>query len=149
MRFFLIDHFVGFTYGKKDPHAITVGFLVKLKESAPRTSAGCVEQFEFDSMPQVKDLGGKVSPIKTSMSSWQDAPLVVRTATGSVTFLMKRYDAALAWTGYPAYGDTCLVYALAVPWDGHQTLAEQVRDKWVVDGFQRFKPLTEEVPFRH
>jgi hypothetical protein len=27
-------------------------------------------------------------------------------------------------------------------------LAEQVRDKWVVEGFQRFRPLTEEAPVR-
>jgi hypothetical protein len=149
VRFFLIDHFVGFTYGKKDPHAYSVGFVVELPEGAPRTSAACVQQFEIDSLPKVNELGGKLYDLETNIQSWNERPLVVRRASGTVRFMLKRYDAALAWTGYPAYANACLVYALAVPWEGHQELAENVRDKWSDEGFARFKPLTEDPPFRH
>lgn len=149
VRFFLLDHFVGFTYGKKDPHAYSVGFVVPLPRHAPRTSAACIEAFELDSMPKIKDLGGEVSELTTEVQTWQENPLVVRRASGTVRFMLTQYDAAIAWAGYPAYPDSCLVYAVAVPWNGQQKLAEMVRDKWAKEGFVRFHPLTEDTPFRH
>ncbi len=147
VRFMLIDHFVGFKYGD-DQHAITSGFVVQLQESAPKNSSACVEQFELESMPTVAEFGGKVTDVHTTMSDWNEQPLVVRKATGHVRFLGKNYDAALIWAGYPAYEDGCLVYAVAIPWDGHRELAEQMRDKWEA-GFRKFRPYTAEAPYRH
>ncbi len=147
IRLMLVKHFVAFKYGE-DPHAITAGFLVELPDDAPRTSAACIQQFELDAMPTVVEFGGKVTDLSSQMKRWNDQPLVVRQATGHVRFMGTKYDAALTWAGYPAYDGSCLIYAVAIPWDGHQSLAEAMRDRWT-KGFRKFVPYTTEPPFRH
>lgn len=146
VRFLLIDHFVAFKYGE-DQHAVTSGFVVKLPEDAPKTSAACTQQFELESMPKVAEFGGKVTDIESHMGTWKDMPLVVRRGTGHVKIFGKKYDAALSWAGYPAYDGACLVYAVAIPWDGSRAVAEELRDRWI-DGFKKFRPYTTEPPVR-
>lgn len=147
VRFSLIDHFTGFRYGKKH-HSIAAAFVVSLKPSDPRTSAACIERFEESGLPLVRDFGGEVSELKTKMREWNHQPLVVRRATGKVSIFFRHYDAALAWTGYPAYPDKCMIYAVVVPWEGQQKLAEKVRNRWI-DAFDQFRPLTQDAPFRY
>jgi hypothetical protein len=146
VRFLLVDHFVGFKYGE-DQHTLTAGFVVNLPEGSPHTSAACLEQFERESLRQVAQFGGKVTDVSMDMARWNEKPLIIRKATGHVRVLGKKYDAALSWAGYPAYERGCLVYAVAVPWDGQRDLAEQVRDDFS-HGFQRFQPLTSDMPHR-
>lgn len=147
IRLFMVDHFTAFKYGEEE-HAVSAAFLVSLKADDPRTSAACVQRFEEQALPKVGEFGGKVSDIKTGVRSWNQLPLVVRQGTGKVDIMFKHYDAALAWTGYPAYEGTCLIYSVAVPWHGHKELAESVRNVWVKN-FKRFIPLTENAPYRH
>lgn len=147
VRFLVIDHFVAFKYGD-DQHALTAGFVVSLPPGAPRTSAACVQQFEIESMPKVAEFGGKVADLESHMRTWNEMPLVVRRATGHVKIFGKKYDAALTWAGYPAYEGSCLVYGVAIPWDGNRKLAEELRDEWS-QGFKKFRPYTVEPPFRH
>lgn len=147
IRLMLVDHFVAFKYGE-EPHTVTVGFIVELPEGAPPTSAACIQQFELQSMPTVAQFGGKVTDIESQMRRWNGMPLVIRRGTGHVRFMGTKYDAALTWAGFPAYDGSCLVYAVAIPWDGHQTLAEEMRDRWA-GGFRKFVPYTVEPPFRH
>lgn len=147
VRFLIVDHFVAFKYGD-DQHAVTAGFVVELPPEAPRTSAACIQQFELESMPKVGEFGGKVTDIESHMGTWKEMPLVIRRATGHVKIFGKKYDAALTWAGYPAYEGSCLVYAVAIPWNGNRALAEQLRDHWA-GGFKKFRPYTTEAPFRH
>jgi hypothetical protein len=147
VRFSLIDHLTAFKYGDEE-HAIALAILMKVEGGAELTSALCVEQFERESLEKVAHFGGEVTDITSTMTQWNERPLVVRRASGTATMLFKKYEAALSWTGYPAYGDTCLIYAVAVQWDGHRALAEAVRDNWA-QGFPRFRALTTDVPFRH
>jgi hypothetical protein len=37
---------------------------------------------------------------------------------------------------------------MAVPWRNHAELAQQVRDRWVAEGFERMNPLTTSRPER-
>lgn len=147
VRFLVIDHFVAFKYGD-DQHAVTAGFVIPLPPDAPRTSAACIQQFEIQSMPTVAEFGGKVVDLESHMQTWNEMPLVVRRATGHVKIFGKKYDAALSWAGYPAYEGSCLVYAVAIPWDSNRALAEELRDAWT-EGFTKFRPYTKEAPFRH
>lgn len=146
VRFSMVDHFTGFRYGKKH-HAITAAFVVPLKPDDPQTSAACLERFEEHGRPLVRDLGGSVSDIKTKMQEWNGQPLVVRKATGAVDIFFKHHDAAIAWTGYPAYPGACMIYAVVIPWRGHEKLAEKVRNRWV-RALDQFRPLTTEAPYR-
>ncbi len=146
IRFFGVDHFTAFKYGDKE-HAVSAAFVVELKPEDPPTSAACVQRFEEQAMPKVSEFGGKVTNITTGVSGWNRKPLVVRQGTGAVNLMFKHYDAALAWTGYPAYEGACLIYSVAVPWHGHKELAESVRNAWA-ENFRRFVPLTKTVPFR-
>lgn len=146
VRFGLVKHFTGFRYGKKH-HAITSAFVIDLKEGDAATSSSCVQRFEEHARPQVSNFGGKVSEISTDVRAWSDKPLVVRQATGKIDVLFKHYEVAAAWTGYPAYPGKCMIYAVAVPWRKQRALAESVRSKFV-DGFERFRPLTPEAPYR-
>lgn len=147
VRFSLVKHFTGFRYGKKN-HAITAAFVVPLKDGDVPSSAACIQRFEEEARPQVSELGGQVRDERTTLEEWSEAPLLVRSATGQIDVLFKRYDVSVAWTGYPAYNGQCMIYAIVVPWRKHRSLAEDVRDHWIEEGFRRFVPLTDEAPYR-
>lgn len=147
IRFAFVDHLVGFTYGS-DHHALSAGFVVPLKEGDPQTSAQCVARFEEDALEQVEFFGGEVTALSSQKGEWNETELFVRKAHGSINILFQHYDVSLAWTGYPAYPNSCLVYAVVVVWDGQQPLADAVRDKWI-SGFSEFQALTTTEPYRH
>ncbi len=147
VRFSMIKHFTGFIYGK-DEHSMTLAVVVELDKDDPKTSAACVQRFEETARTQVSELGGRLGDITTLMRKWQGKPLIVRTGSGEIDILFKHYDAALAWTGYPAYEGACMIYAVVIPYREDRDLAFQLREQWV-DAFKKFKPLTEAVPFRH
>lgn len=147
VRFTMVQHFTGFRYGK-DHHSLTVAFVVPLDANAPKTSAACIERFEADSRAKVADVGGQVTEVASTMRIWRKQPLVVRTGRGEVDVFFRHHEAALAWAGYPAYPDACMVYAVVVPIGDSQDEALALRDRWV-DAFGRFIPLTKTAPHRH
>jgi hypothetical protein len=147
VRFGLVKHFVGFKYGDEN-HAITAGFIVPLEKGDPRSSEQCLKRFEDEALPKVEFYGGTVSELETVHGTWKNQSLTMRKATGSIDVLFTHYDVSVAWTAYPAYPESCLVYAAVIMWDGHEELARQVRDKWL-EGFTHFHPMTEGEPFRH
>lgn len=147
VRFTMIEHFSGFTYGEEE-HSLAIAVVQPLTDDDPATSAACVQRFEEDARGQVSELGGRLGPTATTMRKWQKFPLVIRTAIGDIDILFKHYRAALAWTGYPAYEGHCMIYAVVIPYtDGDKELAWALRERWL-DGFKKFKPLTETAPFR-
>lgn len=147
VRFSFIKHLVGFKYGD-DNHALTVAFIVPYKKDDAHTSEQCVRRFEEEAFGEVQFYGGVVSELESVKGSWRGQELFMRKATGSIDVLFKHYDVSVAWTGYPAYPKSCLVYTAVVVWNGHEELARKVRDKWMV-GFTHFHPMTEAEPFRH
>lgn len=147
VRFALIEHFTGFRYGKEG-HALTVAFLVPLEKDDERTSEKCIERFEEQSLPTIERFGGQLSGRDTTQITWRKVPVVVRSATGKVDFLFQHYEAALSYAAYPAYADSCLVYAIAVRAEEHPADAHRLRDRWL-EGLPQFRPMTEEEPYRH
>ncbi|HXS17653.1 MAG TPA: hypothetical protein VN764_10720 [Polyangiaceae bacterium] len=148
VRFSMIEHFTGFSYGE-DEHSLAIAVVQPLAKDDPTTSAACIQRFEEDARSQVSELGGHLGPTATTMRKWQKFPLVVRTATGDIDILFKHYRAALAWTGFPAYPGHCMIYAVVIPYaEEDKELALLLRERWL-DGFKKFKPLTESAPFRH
>lgn len=147
VRFTMIEHFAGFIYGEKE-HSLAVAVVQPLREGDAATSANCVQRFEEHARKLVSEMAGQLGPTATEMRRWQKLPLVVRTATGEIDLFFKHHQAALAWTGYPAYPGHCMVYAIVIPYRDERDLAFALRDRWL-DAFKKFKPLTDAPPFRH
>lgn len=147
IRFAFVKHLVAFKYGE-DYHAVSAGFVVPLKEGDPQTSAQCVARFEEDALEQVEFFGGKISEQSSQKGQWGETELLLQKAHGSINILFRHYDVSVAWTGYPAYPSSCMVYAVVVVRDDQQELADAVRDRWMT-GFGAFQSLTSTEPYRH
>ena len=148
VRFWGVEHFTGFRYGD-DHHAVAIVLLDDMPEGAAQNSEACSVQFEKRAMERLRSYDAELGPIGTNDLRWHGDPLIVRFVDGHVDTGFKRRYFSAAWAAYAAYPDTCLVYAVAIPWRDQQDLARQVRDRWVDEGFQQLRPLTKERPFRH
>jgi hypothetical protein len=148
VRFLGVDHFTGFRYGDEH-HVVGIVFVQDVPRYGEPDALRCLRQFETWARPQIRDNDVELGEVGEVAQSWERGELIVRWVDGKVPlgFSVKEFSAA--WAAYgSAYPDACLVYAMAVPWDGHGELAKQVRDRWVREGFQRMLPLTPERPVR-
>lgn len=95
-----------------------------------------------------------MGPAVVTHATWKDA-LDARAATTDVTvrsfhaqintlFSKKAYAAAYA--AYVMWPKTCTIFGVAVPEREQPDLAEQVRDRYVKDGFGRLERRTETAP---
>ncbi len=147
VRYRLVDHLTGFRYGD-DHHVVTIAVVVKIPEGQQVTSAACMQRFEREARSKADSYGVELEPTASHEAEWRKDPLVIHTTEGAVDFLFRHYEFSAAWAAYPAYAHGCLVYAVAVPWDGHEKLANQVRDRWVKEGFSGMRTLTDTLPYR-
>ena len=99
-------------------------------------------------MPQARGYQVQITSQEEVEIRWRGEPLVVRKADGVVPTGFQSETYSGAWAAYPAYTDACLIYAVAVPWRDQQSLAMEVRDRWVNEGLTRVKPKTDARPFR-
>jgi hypothetical protein len=147
VRYWAIDHFVGFNYGE-DHHVLNVVLVQDVAEGVELDSQNCLRRAEKWAQPQLKSFEVKMGLRQTVRSQWQEHAIWVRTVDGYVDFGLKRRRFSAAYTAYPAYPDACLVFGMAVPWGEHPDLAKQVRDRWVAEAVGRIRPLTETRPYR-
>lgn len=147
VRYWGLDHFTGFRYGD-DHHLATVAFIQDVPAGEPVDGESCNRRFEQWAQGEVDDWDVHIESRATVTHRWRDNSLVVHKGDGSVPMLFSREGYSVAWAVYPAYTDACLIYAVAVAWDGHQELAQAVRDRWAEEAFQRLRPKTEARPFR-
>jgi hypothetical protein len=148
VRYWGFDHFTGFRYGDEH-HVMAVAFLIDDKEDTHPNSLLCLKRFESWARPQIKGYDIKLGEIGERESKWRRMPLYIHYLDGSVVWGFSERQFSAAWAAYPAYPQTCLVYAMAVPWDEFGATARNVRDRWVQEAFERVAPLTKEKPFRH
>lgn len=147
VRFRGLEHFTGFQYGE-DKHLVTGAFVVKTRPGEAVSSQLCMERFEEVALRKFQKHQGKQGQVVETRQTWRRKPLLVHQTDGRLTVFFSRYEFSAAWAAYPAYEDGCLVYAVVSFWNGEEELARTVRDRWVEEGFSRFKPLTREVPER-
>jgi hypothetical protein len=147
VRYWGVEHFTGFRYGD-DHHAIAIVFVQDADKQGRNDSRACLRRFESWVRPQIKSFEVKLGPVGVREQAWRDQKLLVQFVDGRVDMGLSRRQFSAAWAAYPAYPDSCLVYAMAVPWRDHPELARQVRDRWVAEGFQRMNPLTTSRPYR-
>lgn len=148
VRYWGVEHFAGWRYGDEH-HVIAIAFLQDVPPGEPNDSTSCLRRFEHWVRPQIKSFDVTLGPIGERQSRWRDQPITIQWLDGRVDTGFRRRSFSAAWSAYPAYPETCLVYAMAVPWDGQDELARKVRDRWVEQAFEQMEPLTTERPFRH
>jgi hypothetical protein len=147
VRYWGVEHFTGFRYGD-DHHVIAIAFVQDADKNGRNDSRSCLRRFESWVRPQIKSFDVKLGPVGVRELHWRDQKVLVQFVDGWVDTAFTRKEFSAAWAAYPAYPDTCLVYAMAVPWRNHAELAQQVRDRWVAEGFERMNPLTTSRPER-
>jgi hypothetical protein len=147
VRYWALDHFVGFKYGD-DFHALNAVFLLDVKDATELTSTACLRKAEKWSHPQLESYQVKLQGAHVDQTSWHDETVWVESMDGYVDFGLERHEFSAAYAAYPAYPDACLVFGIAVPWRKHPELAKQVRDRWVKEGVRGIAPLTKTRPYR-
>lgn len=147
VRFWAIEHFVGFRYGK-DYYVMNAAFVQDVPDGVEANSKNCLRRMEKWGRPQIKSFDIKLGPAETVGQKWRGEDISVKVLDGHLDFGFKRRRFSAAYAAYPAYQHACLVFGMVVPWDEHEELAKQVRDRWVAEGVPRLVPLTETRPFR-
>lgn len=147
VRFWGIDHFVGFRYGKQ-AHVITAGFVQDVEPGEKLDSEHCLRRFDKWARPQLRAHDVKLGAVTTSEGSWRGHPLLIQSVDGHLDWGFSRRRFSVAWTAYPAYPTACLIYAVGVQWGEHSALAKDVRDRFVREAFQQINPTTAERPYR-
>jgi hypothetical protein len=147
VRYWGVEHFTGFRYGDNH-HAIAIVLVQDADKQGKNDSRACLRRFESWVRPQIKGFDVKLGPVGVRQIEWREQKVLVQFVDGAVDSGFTRKEFSAAWAAYPAYPDSCLVYAMAVPWRDHPELARKLRDRWVAEGFQRMNPLTTTRPSR-
>ncbi|HEX4335452.1 MAG TPA: hypothetical protein VH062_06030 [Polyangiaceae bacterium] len=147
VRYWVLDHFVGFKYGN-DYHVLNAVFLDDLPEGAHVDSKTCMMRAEKWTYPQLKSFEVKLSDPHFSEVKWQGHSVMVKSVDGYVDLGFERRRFSAAYAAYDAYPDACLVFGVAVPWRDQQELAQKVRDRWIKEAVPLMKPLTPTRPYR-
>jgi hypothetical protein len=146
VRFWGVDHFLGFRYGE-DHHAMVIVFVEDTPEEQP-TSELCIRKFEAWGRPQIKSYDVKFEPFQAHHGKFFDRPLVGLAVDGSVNLGFSRTEFSAGWAAYAYYPHACMVMAVAVPWRDRPERAKRVRDRFLNEGFPKSKPLTDTRPYR-
>jgi hypothetical protein len=147
VRFWAVDHFVGFRYGS-DVHAVASVFIQEVPEGEAGSAAACMRHFERWSRPRLRDFHVRLGPIAERSLPWHERTVLVHQANAAVPFGFETSELTAAWAAYPAYPDGCLIFSLAVPWRDQEGTAKAVVERWVEQGLERIKPLTPNSPHR-
>ena len=147
VRYWGVEHFAGWRYGD-DHHVVTLLFVQDVPPGEPNDSESCLRRFDGWARPQARAYDVRLEPGGMKRDKWREHPILIKWLDGHVDLGFRRRSFSAAWTAYPAYPETCLIYAVGVPWDGHEELAKKVRDRWVAEAFQRMLPISAEKPVR-
>jgi hypothetical protein len=146
VRYWGVEHFVGFRYGKAH-HAMLVAFVQDAEEEQP-SSETCLRRFEAWGRPQIRPFDVEFGAFQPQHSKFRDRSLIALSVDGSLSLGFSRPKFSAAWAAFAIYPKACLISAVAVPWRETPELAAQVRDRFVKEGFGLLEPITETRPFR-
>jgi hypothetical protein len=147
VRYWMVDHFVGFKYGE-DFHTANIVFMLDVPKGTEMTAKSCMQRAENWGYPQLKSFQVMLTDPHVKEAKWREKNVYVKTIDGYLDMGLKRRNFSAAYVAYPAYPDACMVFGFAVPWGEHEALAKQVRDRWVAEGVPLIEPLTDVRPYR-
>lgn len=141
-----VKQFTGFRYGDVH-HVMAIVFVQPVPKGMSTDSLTCMHRFEAWVRPQIRGYDVHLGPIGVHTSKWRHRPMRVEYVDGDVDLAFMHHPFSAAWAAYPRpYPDACLIYAIAVPWRGSKDLAQELRDRFVIEGFQRMRLLTHKAP---
>lgn len=146
VRYWGVEHFVGFRYGD-ERHAFVAVFVQDSPLERPST-ADCVRSFEQWGRPKIKAFDVEFGAFRVHHSRFQTRPMLTLAVEGQLSFGFSRPQFSAAWAAFPVYPKACLISAVVVPWEGQRALADRLRDRFIHEGFAQTRPLTETRPFR-
>jgi len=152
IRYWGVPTLVGFRYGD-DHHAVIAVWVRSVADGT--TSDQCLEQFEQWAAPTAHDFSVDVGqPVVTRMP-WKghvdpqlaaSGEVVVRSFHAQINTLFSKKSYAAAYAGYVMWPKTCTIFGVAVPEREQAQMAEELRDRYVKDGFWRLERRTEKPP---
>jgi hypothetical protein len=116
------------------------------------TSEQCTDQFEQWASPTAHDFSVDVGAKTESRAPFRGAvggeasEVVIRSFHARIDTLFSRKSYAAAYAAYVMWPKTCTIFGVAVPDRDNPELAEQVRDRYVKDGFSRMERHAEAAP---
>lgn len=146
VRYWGVEHFLGFRYGQ-DHHAMLVVFVQEVEEERP-SSEDCIRRFDAWGRPQIRAYEVAFEPFRAHHGRFFERPLVGIAVDGSVNIGFSRTQFSAGWAAYSYYPHACMVMAVAIPWRESPKLAQKVRDRFLDEAFLLARPLTETRPFR-
>lgn len=146
VRYWGVEHFLGFRYGKNH-HAMVVIFSQEVPEEAP-SSEDCLKHFDAWGRPQIQSFDVDFDPFHPHHARFRDKPMISLAVDGRLSLGFARPEFSAAWAAYSLYPKTCLISAVAVPSRTTPELARKVRDRFVAEGFAQLEPLTDTRPVR-
>lgn len=146
VRYWGVEHFVGFRYGE-DHHALLVVFVQDVEVERP-SSEECIRRFDAWGRPKIQAYDLKFEPFRAHHAKFQQRPLIGIAVDGSLNLGFSRQEFSAAWAAYSYYPHACMVMAVAVPWRDSPELAQKVRDRFLKEAFVLAQPLTETRPVR-
>jgi hypothetical protein len=145
IRYWGVPTLVGFRYGD-DHHAVIAVWVRPVAEGT--SSQQCLEQFESWAAPTAHDFSVDVGEAEVTRAPWKGAAdpqaaasgeVVIRSFHAQINTLFSKKSYAAAYAGYVMWPGTCTIFGVAVPEREQAALAEQVRDRYVKDGFWRLE----------
>lgn len=147
VRYWAVDHLVGFKYGD-DLNALNIVMVFDLPAGTESNPKDCMRVAETWGRQRLRDFQVQMGTVREEVVRWRKQNILVHRSFAEVAVGFDTKQFSAAWAAYPAYPHACLLFAQAVPWDGERSLAEAVLDRWIAEGVARLTPLTEEPPKR-
>lgn len=148
VRYWAVDHLVGFKYGD-DLNALNIVMVFDLPAGGESNPKDCMRVAETWGRQRLRDFQVQMGTVREEVVRWRKQNILVHRSFAEVAVGFDTKQFSAAWAAYPAYPHACLLFAQAVPWDGERSLAEAVLDRWIAEGVARLTPLTDDPPKRH
>jgi len=151
IRYFGVPSFVGFRYGD-DHHAVIAIWVRDADEGT--TPDQCIDAFEKWAAPTAHDFSVEVSFGDVARSPWSpdgqkregEGEVVVKSVEAQINTILSKKSYSAAYAAYVMWPKTCTIFGIAVPVRDSQELAQQVRDRYVSEGFWRIERHTDKAP---
>jgi len=150
IRYFGVPSFVGFRYGD-DHHAVIAIWVREAEEGS--TSEQCLDAFEKWAAPTAHDFSVEVGAGTVTRMPWSadgiarpGEELVIKSVDAQINTLLSKKSYSAAYGAYVMWPKTCTIFGIAIPVRDSPELAQQVRDRYVKDGFWRIQQRTAKTP---
>lgn len=136
VRFFGVPALAAFRYG--DDHHAVIGVWVRPSEAGEEDDLeSCLNRFEAWGKPMARRFRVQAKPGESIELRWRREPILARSLEAKVNSWLSKKTYAAAYAAYPMWPGTCSIIGLAVASRGSEAEAQEVRDRYIHEGFRR------------